>query len=340
MRVANDLLSIDSPVALSANSAEFDISHMPIWSLTAALTGANVSNKTFISGVAEVQTLTFPALVGAADGDYVVVEDTGGVKWAIAMDTTGLGAAEPTGAIWTAIPADHKVYYDFSAAATAAQMAAKAELAFNSLTGFSSVITTNDTANDGTMLLTQVLTGPVVNPVPKTKDDAGAGSIAGVQTTGGVLGDVSLSAETATVTAHGYLTGVLVTLTTSNTLPTGLATSTNYYLIVVNANTVKFATSQANALAGTAINLTGYGTGTHTIVATTALAGSVKIQVNNEPINGTPNWVDLPSSSTNFSAAGNTLFNYDNGGYRSVRAVVTVTSGTVAPVLRINSKGA
>lgn len=75
--------------------------------------------------------------------------------------------------------------------------------------------------------------------------------------------------EAVTCTAHGKATGYgPVRLTTSDTLPTGLATATNYWLIVVDANTVKFATTEALALAGTAVNLTGAGAGTFAMQAT------------------------------------------------------------------------
>jgi len=56
-----------------------------------------------------------------------------------------------------------------------------------------------------------------------------------------------------------------VRLTTSGTLPAGLATATDYYVIKVSDTTCKLATSYANAVAGTAINITDAGTGTHTI---------------------------------------------------------------------------
>lgn len=56
-----------------------------------------------------------------------------------------------------------------------------------------------------------------------------------------------------------------VQLTTTTTLPAGLATATDYYVIKVTDLTCKFATSYANAVAGTAINITDAGTGTHTI---------------------------------------------------------------------------
>jgi hypothetical protein len=56
-----------------------------------------------------------------------------------------------------------------------------------------------------------------------------------------------------------------VRLTTTTTLPAGLALATDYYVIKVTDLTIKLATSYANAVAGTAINITDAGTGTHTI---------------------------------------------------------------------------
>ena len=56
-----------------------------------------------------------------------------------------------------------------------------------------------------------------------------------------------------------------VRFTSSGTLPAPLAAGTTYYAIPGTGRTVfKFATSRANALAGTAINITSAGTGTHT----------------------------------------------------------------------------
>jgi len=61
-------------------------------------------------------------------------------------------------------------------------------------------------------------------------------------------------------------TGTQVKLTTSDTLPTGLSVNTKYFMIYQSATTFKLATSLANAQAGSAIDITGIGTGTHTIV--------------------------------------------------------------------------
>lgn len=61
------------------------------------------------------------------------------------------------------------------------------------------------------------------------------------------------------------LTGTRVRLTTTTTLPAPLATATDYYVIRMSDGTFELATTYANAIAGTQINITDAGTGTHTI---------------------------------------------------------------------------
>jgi hypothetical protein len=76
--------------------------------------------------------------------------------------------------------------------------------------------------------------------------------------------DVCTWTSTANIPSN-VLTGTRVRLTTTTTLPGGLATATDYYVIKVSDTTFKLATSYANAAAGTAINITDAGTGTHTV---------------------------------------------------------------------------
>lgn len=61
------------------------------------------------------------------------------------------------------------------------------------------------------------------------------------------------------------LTGTRVRCSTTTTLPAPLATATDYYLVKITDGTYKLATSYANAIAGTVINITDAGTGTHTL---------------------------------------------------------------------------
>lgn len=85
---------------------------------------------------------------------------------------------------------------------------------------------------------------------------------------------VSVDATSDIITLTGtngklnFQTGDRVKVTTSNTLPAGLSTLTNYFVIPYQRKTtprIKLASSLANALAGTAIDLTDSGTGTHSV---------------------------------------------------------------------------
>lgn len=182
-------------------------------------TWATVKSAT-LTTVAEVQTLTFDTKANTGDGDYVVVYDTTGQAWAVAADKTG-SSAEPTGAIWTAIPAGNKAQADISGDTTAADVAASFETAFDGITGFTAVITSDDSAADGTMTMTQVVAGDDADDaVTKDEDDGTAGSISAANTTA--------SAETAnyelenniydgTDTAMWPLARVVVTTGTGDT---------------------------------------------------------------------------------------------------------------------------
>jgi hypothetical protein len=80
------------------------------------------------------------------------------------------------------------------------------------------------------------------------------------------LGGVDHTSDTLTVTSHARNTGTgPVSLTTSGTLPTGLDPTMNYWLIRIDADTLKLATSKANANAGTAVSFSDDGTGHHTL---------------------------------------------------------------------------
>lgn len=85
-----------------------------------------------------------------------------------------------------------------------------------------------------------------------------------------VVLSVDISGDILTLTGEmiKYQTGDRVQITTTGTAPAGLATGTNYYIIVYQRKDtarIKLATSLDNALAGTAIDITDVGTGTHTI---------------------------------------------------------------------------
>lgn len=82
--------------------------------------------------------------------------------------------------------------------------------------------------------------------------------------------EVSTAADTITITGHGLATGDLLRLTTGGTLltATGVAADTNLWAIVVDDDTIQLATSRANALAGTEVDITNAGSGTTTVKLT------------------------------------------------------------------------
>jgi hypothetical protein len=69
---------------------------------------------------------------------------------------------------------------------------------------------------------------------------------------------------------HGLITGSEVILSTTGALPTGLVAGTRYYAISIDTDTLRLATSAANAIAGTAITTTGSQSGVHTMLDTWA----------------------------------------------------------------------
>jgi plastocyanin len=124
-----------------------------------------------------------------------------------------------------------------------------------------------------------------------------------------------------------------VRLTTSAAdLPAGLALLTDYYLIAPDANHLKFATSLVNALAGTAINITDIGTGTHTVTAE-ALSASTKLQ---KSVDGVL-WVDVHDdevigggNSQTITVTGSSVWNIPQAAFNFVRQVLTMTGGQMS----------
>ncbi len=344
MRTLNDKLLDAVPVSLSQVSDAALVDHCLFADIVATITGNNPSNKTFATGVMDVKTFTFPALADAVDGNYISWYNTAGLRFAIAMDTTGLAAATPTGAIWASIASARKSYYDISGATTAADVAALVETGMNLLTGLTSSITTDDTAADGTMTLTQIIPGVVPNAVPKNKNDSGAGTITTANTTPGTATDVDITADSLRIVGHNLLPGTKISgITSTGSIPGGLS-NTTYYVLVLDVDHIQLATSQG----GSAVNITDYGTtgGVTTLAIATSLAGTVKLQKNDEPVGVAANWVDLVNAevvtgaaSQTFAAAATLSFALKSMGYRELRCIVTTTSGTVLVTIRINAKG-
>jgi microcystin-dependent protein len=104
-------------------------------------------------------------------------------------------------------------------------------------------------------------------PDMRSRVPMGAGQ--GTFVTSAASTSVNVTTDEITVQTNESLqTGTAIVLTTSGSAPAPLAAGTTYYVIRVSPTSVKLATSLSSAVAGTAINLTTQGSGTHSLTAT------------------------------------------------------------------------
>jgi hypothetical protein len=85
--------------------------------------------------------------------------------------------------------------------------------------------------------------------------------------------NVNTGTEEITVASHGLTTGDTIRFVTTGTLPAGLTETGIFYAISVSSGVFKVASSYANAIALTAINLTTTGTGSFTVTKVRAFIG-------------------------------------------------------------------
>lgn len=150
--------------------------------------------------------------------------------------------------------------------------------------------------------------------------------------TGGVDENVFPTTDTITMAAHGYATGLKVRLTTTGTLPAGVSLATDYWVIKVDANTIKLADSLAHSAAGTAVNITDTGTGVHTVTATALAGASIKLQYSND----NKNWEDVDNSSVSITTTGSHLWSDATAKYAFVKIVMVMTAGQLGLYWAVN----
>ena len=118
---------------------------------------------------------------------------------------------------------------------------------------FTITITKPSGAVQAELIITQDVTGSRVMDEIITQSDAEIAT-----------GDVHADTDIIDVTID-IPTGARIRFKTTTTLPDPLGVDTIYYAIRVSATEIKVASSKANAHAGTQIDLTDQGTGTHTV---------------------------------------------------------------------------
>lgn len=208
------------------------------------------------------------------------------------------------------------------------------------------VATALNAAIDATADLTSTVVSATVTVVNADVGNVTAGANGAVSpgftvtvTTAGTENAFSIVDNTITLTAHPYFTGLKVALTTASTLPTGLS-ATDYYIIVVDADTVQLATSAANALAGTAVDITGNGAaGTHTLTPAAIGGASYKLQGAMRLSTGDAGtYIDL-SVTNNVTATANFIHEKIEPMYDYVRIVWAMTAGQILYTAYLNVKG-
>jgi Glycine rich protein len=87
--------------------------------------------------------------------------------------------------------------------------------------------------------------------------------------------DLNLSAFK--INSHGFLTGTKVTYGKgpASTVITGLTDATDYYVVAINRDYFKLATSSANALAGITVTVSDYGTGVAHTLTSSQINGNI-----------------------------------------------------------------
>lgn len=148
---------------------------------------------------------------------------------------------------------------------------------------------------------------------------------------------VTTGTDTITATAHGFTTGLKGQFTTSGGLPAGLSTSTDYFIVVVDANNYKVATSLANALIPTVVDITTQGTGNHTFTPTALAGATVQFIWSNrsdailiDPYTYTAShWNSVGAAIAITVTAPNTLQVVDPE-YRMLGIVSTLTAGRIS----------
>lgn len=157
--------------------------------------------------------------------------------------------------------------------------------------------------------------------------------------------DVSTSNDTIAIATPTFVAGEKGQFTTSGTLPTGISASTDYFVIVVSTGVYAFATSLANAQAGTKVNITAAGAGNSTFTPTSIAGGTLSFQFTNisnsqgnTASTTATDWFDY-QTATSIAADGTTTFRLIGPAYRWFRIKTDLTAGSLSNTYYVLTMG-
>ena len=144
--------------------------------------------------------------------------------------------------------------------------------------------------------------------------------------------DVNTTTDLITEATHGYVTGLKGQFTTTGTLPAGLSLATDYFVVAATASTYGAATSLVNAQAGTKVDLTDVGSGTHTFTPTSLAGATVTLQKSNDydpEVSSSGTW-DAVEAATAITADGDVWISDIDPEYLYMRLSYTLTAGSLS----------
>jgi hypothetical protein len=133
----------------------------------------------FSGGIKEVQSVVVAATASVAQGDFIILEDTAGLKYAFWMDIDAAGT-QPAGILYSA--ANVKTKVSIITGGTAPQNAALLKTKIDSTSAFGTT-----SISTATVSVPQLLTGDATAPVRKNAAENGNGSFTVATVTGGVI---------------------------------------------------------------------------------------------------------------------------------------------------------
>lgn len=324
---------------------------VPSQALEVALVGTaitvNLALDAGVAAVLEVQDLTYTADdVGDAGNDITITYVDDGTAGAETVDVTGtdivvhMDATPVTGStatqIKTAVDASVPASALISVAVTGTGSNVQAAAAETPLaTGADPAITTDADA----LIVGLDASAPVQALISNTGSGASPlTALAATPLATGANTEVDLDEDAVTIPSAGFFNGLKGQLTSTGTLPAGLATTTDYYIIVVDENTIQFAASLADSIAEPPVPIditdTGSNGAVNTFTATSIAGGTIKLQQSNDDTN----WADL-GSATNITADANLYLEKDRPTSKYIRAAITLTAGHVTASLQVLGKG-
>jgi hypothetical protein len=142
--------------------------------------------------------------------------------------------------------------------------------------------------------------------------------------------DVTPASDLINEVAHGFRTNDLVRLTSTGVLPAGLALATDYYVIRVDADNIKLASTQFNAEWGIAVDITAAaGGGTHTVTGQTQDVRALDVFAN--LADGEGNKITSTGTSLNVNMTNSPTFAVDiDGIYTLVTNLNPDNAGIIA----------